>query len=351
MNFAQEKYTELLRAGLSGNLCLTWCQERDLDEVARRFGANLKTGLWATEDEIEELEEDDTAELVQLARIGDWTIAYEPGGYQGSRSSVLESLSSGSRALNIYWNVELDSSVSYAVNGVIETSFELGDPNHRSGAHPDILNGVLEKTGLRQGVPLQKFKARTLELAEIISGQSITPEWLRSPRYVFKITSPLPDSLVPPAYLRPRAAFLDEPEFLRILENPSPTMAPAVLRQIVSTVLSTVEIEGPLPGRVLRLIDRGEQFRGERDLLREELGREANNLREKLVTGASDEIERNRLDLVSQALLVLLKALAPSTVEAASAASQAALQLSVPTREDFMRLIVLSRVSNAMATR
>lgn len=350
MNFAQEKYTELLRAGLSRNLCLTWCQERDLDEVARRFGANPETGLWATEDEIEELEEDETVELVQLAKIGDWTVAYEPGGYRGSRSVVLESLSPGGQALNIYWNVELDSSVSYATDGVIETSFELNELNRRSGTRPDALDDVLVEVDLRQGLTVQELKARTLELAKRISGQPLTPEWLRSPRYVFKITTPLPEPLIPSAYLHPRAPFLDEPQFAQILADPSPAMASTVLKQVISTVLAIAELEGQIPSKVLQFIDHGEQFKGERHRLGEELSRETNAIRKKLLKGTSDVNERNRLDLTSQALVVLLRALDPSPVEAASAASRAALQLSVPTREDFMRLIVLSRVSDAMST-
>ncbi|GAA3023089.1 DUF6461 domain-containing protein [Streptosporangium longisporum] len=350
MNYAQEKYAELLRAGLARSLSLTWCQERDLDEVARRFGASLETGgLWATEDEIEELEEDDTVELVQLAKISDWTIAYEPNGHQGSRSAVLESLSSGSQALNIYWNVELDSSISYATDGVIATSFAINEFDHRSGTRPDALDDVLAEVGLRQDLTVQEFKARTLELAERISGQPLTTEWLRSPRYVFKIINPLPEPLVPPGYLNPRAPFLDEPEFARILNNPSPGMAPSILKQIVSTVLSISTLEGTLPNRVLQLIDHGEQFEGERILIGEELNQKANDLRNRMTISASGESERNQLDLESQVLIVLLKALNPSPIEAASAASQVALQLSVPTREHFMRLIVLNRISKAIS--
>lgn len=192
MNSADVKYAELLDAGLSTQLCLTWCQERDLDEVARRFGANVETGLWATADEIEELEGDDTAELVQLARIGDWAVAYEPDGYQGSRNVVLESLSHGGRALNIFWNVELDNSIGYAADGVIETTFDLTDLNERSGAQPSALDDVLAEMGLRQDLTERELKARFLALGERISGQPLSPEWLRSPRYVFKITDPLP---------------------------------------------------------------------------------------------------------------------------------------------------------------
>ncbi|MET8139561.1 DUF6461 domain-containing protein [Sphaerisporangium sp. NPDC005288] len=345
MSSADAQYSELLHAGLSRQLCLTWCQQRDLDEVARRFGADMETGLWATEDEIEELEEDDTAELVQLATIGAWTIAYEPGGYQGSRNIILESLSEGGRAFNVHWNVELDSSICYAVDGVTETAFELLDPERRSGAHPAALDDILAEVGLHQGLTTEQLKARVLALGKKISGQPLTPEWLRSPRYVFKISDALPDPLVPAAYRYPRAPFLDEPEFARILDDPSPAMASAVLRQVVSVVIAAASLEGPLPSKVMRIIDHGEQVQGERDALRSELSRQAGDIRAKMLRDAPDASERDRLDLAGQTLVVLRSALNASPAEAAGAASRAALGLSGLPREDFMRLLVLSNVS------
>ncbi|WP_157556130.1 hypothetical protein [Herbidospora yilanensis] len=41
MHPADAKYAELMDAGLPDQLCLTWVHEPDIDEVARRFGADV----------------------------------------------------------------------------------------------------------------------------------------------------------------------------------------------------------------------------------------------------------------------------------------------------------------------
>ncbi|MEO3863582.1 DUF6461 domain-containing protein [Acrocarpospora sp. B8E8] len=338
------KYAELLQAGLPTQCCLTWCHERDLDEVARRFGADPETGLWADEDDIEELEEDDHAELLHLVAVGEWMLALEPGGDQGSRNVVVEALSLGGRAFNVYWNVELDSAVTYAADGVIQTAFNLDDVEWRTGAEPFALDELLAEVGLRADLTVTERKARSLALGEQLSGALLTPDWLRSPRYVFKIVNPLPDALVPPAYLHPRSRFLDEPEFARILDDPSPAMAAAVTRQVAATVISIAAIGSPLADEVLRLLDLGERYPGERQELRARLGQEASAVagQAKLLGGSP---EADRLELTGYALVVLQRALEPVPTEAASAASLQALNLRVPDRDDFKRLIVLRNVS------
>ncbi len=86
MHPADAKYAELTDAGLPAQLCLTWVQEPDIDEVARRFGADVESKQWADEDQIADLEEDYRAELIHLVTVGDWTLALAPNGYQGSRT-------------------------------------------------------------------------------------------------------------------------------------------------------------------------------------------------------------------------------------------------------------------------
>ncbi|MFC7649388.1 DUF6461 domain-containing protein [Streptosporangium lutulentum] len=216
------RYAELLDAGFpGGQVCLTWCRNSDLEEVARRFGAVPETGLWATPDELEDLEYEHGEELVELTTMGEWTIAMEPSGFQGVRSAVLEPLSVGGCAFGVFWNEELDNEVAYAVDGQIVTSFDLTDIGQRSGSDPAALDELLQQVGLHDGLPAQARKARILALGEAISGQRLTPRWLRSDQFTILVTDPLPDPLVPAALLNPRAPFLDEPEMARILANPS----------------------------------------------------------------------------------------------------------------------------------
>ncbi|WP_214103664.1 DUF6461 domain-containing protein [Acrocarpospora catenulata] len=343
MHPADTKYAELVKAGLPSQFCLTWCEEHDLDEVARRFGADVETGLWADEDDIEELEEEYPAELLQLVAVGDWTVALEPGGFQGSRSVVMEALSVGTRAFSVYWNVELDSAVSYAVDGVVRTTFDLVEVEGRTGADPSALDPLLREVGLRAGLTVPELKARSLALGERLSGALLIPDWLRHPRYVFKIVNPLPDELVPFAYRYPRAPFLDEPEFARILADPSPSMAAAVTRQVAVTVIAIAAIEDPLAEEVLRLLDHGERSTGERERLRELLIQDAGALMEQAKL-LGDGLEAERLTLAGKALLVLDRTLEPLPTEAARSSARMARGLHVPDRASYMRLVVLGNV-------
>ncbi|MEV1172853.1 hypothetical protein [Nonomuraea sp. NPDC049784] len=102
-------FAPLRAAGLPGQLCLTWCRSGDLQEVARKFGSDLPSGVWAAPDEIEDLEEENPGELLQLSPMNGWVIALEPSGFQRVRPEVLGPLSAGGRALSVFWNIELDS--------------------------------------------------------------------------------------------------------------------------------------------------------------------------------------------------------------------------------------------------
>jgi hypothetical protein len=197
---------------------------------------------------------------------------------------------------------------------------------------------------------VQTRKARVLALSEKISGQLLTPHWLHSPQLVFVIKEPLPDPIVPPAYLNPRAPFLDEPEFARILADPSASMVPALTRMVVSIVIAVAAPKSPLVEETLRVLDHGERFPGERESLRSRLmeqaietARQATLIRDGSTPGAADEADR--LHLAGHALRVLGRALYHSPVEAARAAVNEAMCLRLSSRTDFMRLNVLSKIT------
>ncbi|GIH23907.1 hypothetical protein Aph01nite_22170 [Acrocarpospora phusangensis] len=344
MHPADAKYAELTDGGLPDQLCLTWVQEPDIDEVARRFGADVESKQWADEDTIAELEEDYQAELIHLVTIGGWTLALAPNGYQGSRSEVMESLSAQGRAFSVYWSAAMDSAVSYAVDGVVQTEFDLAEVEQRTGADPSALDPFLAELGVSDELSLPELQARCLALGQKLSGALFPPEWLHSPRYVFKIVDPLPDAIVPPAYLDPRAPFLDEPEFARILADPSPAMAPAVNRKIATTVIAIAGIEDPIAGEVLRLLDTGERFPGERQELKDRLIRQADAAIDQAKSLGGGP-EADRVKLTANALAILHGTLWPEPAEAASAASMQVVSMKVPNRIDFMRLIVLRNVS------
>ncbi|MEO3862515.1 DUF6461 domain-containing protein [Acrocarpospora sp. B8E8] len=260
---------------------------------------------------------------------------------------VLESLSAGARALGVHWNVELDSSVGYAADGVVHTAFDLVEVERRVGADPSALDPLLQEVGLRAGLTVPERKARSLALGERLSGALLTPEWLRRPRYVLALRTPLPDDLVPFAYRHPRAPFLDESEFARILADPSPSMAAAVARQVAVTVIAIAAVEQARAEEVLRLLDHGERSRGERERLRGRLVQDAGTLMEQ--ANRADRLEAQRLTLADKALLVLDRTLDPILTEAARSSARMAQGLDMPGRDSYMRLLVLGNVSERIS--
>ncbi|TKK91469.1 hypothetical protein FDA94_01405 [Herbidospora galbida] len=181
-------------------------------------------------------------------------------------------------------------------------------------------------------------------MGERLSGALFPSEWLNSSHHVFKIVDPLPDAIVPREYHSPRAPFLDEPELARILADPSPAMAPVVNRTIATTVIAIAGIDDPIAGEVLRLLDTGERFPGERDELRDRVIQQADATIDQAKSLGSGP-EADRVELTAYALLVLHRTLWPDPAEAASAASRQAISMKVPNRIDLMRLTVLRNVS------
>ncbi|MEV8637004.1 DUF6461 domain-containing protein [Streptosporangium sp. NPDC051023] len=343
------RYAELLEAGFpNGQVCLTWCQNSDLEEVARRFGAAPETGLWATVDDLEDLEFEHGEELVELTTMGKWTIAMEPDGFQGVRAAVLEPLSASGCAFSVFWNGELDNEVAYAVDGRIVTSFDLMNIGERSGSDPAALDELLDQVGLHDGLPAQARKARILALGEAISGQRLTPQWLRSDQFTVLVADPLPDPLVPAALLNPRAPFLDEPEMKRILADPSPTVLLDITKLAVSFTVAVIDLEDSLGEKTLQVLEHGEHSPGEREALkshltrlRTETDRQAVRTQARSTSGTGDEARP--LWRRSAALVLLEQALGPSPIDAARSAAERAGNFCA-TRTDHMRLHVLSNV-------
>ncbi|GAA2292721.1 hypothetical protein GCM10010149_45540 [Nonomuraea roseoviolacea subsp. roseoviolacea] len=328
--------------------CFTWCRDVGLEEVARRFGADPGTGVWAGPEELEDLEEEHHADLLQLVPAGEWTLAFEPHGFQGERDEVMEALSAGGRALSVFWRGERDNRVTYAVDGDIVTSFRLMDFSERSGSDPSALDDLLDRAGLHDGLPAWERKVRALALAETVSGWTLTPEWAHSPQFAVAITSPVPLALVPRAFLHPREPFLDEPEFARILADPSPAMAHAVITTVVSVVAAAVGLQDhPLVEQTLRLLDHGEEVPDEQEALRARLYRDAEEMvmaRRREPTPDRAQVER--LEQEGHAFHAISNALSPSPVIAAHAAADEAFRIPRLSRTDVMRLLVLRNVAD-----
>lgn len=349
-----KRLIEAVQAGLrEGTFCFTWCRNDDLREVARRFGAEPRAGVWADPEELEDLEEEHGDDLLQLTPAGEWTLAFEPHGFQGERAEVLEALSADGVALSVFWHGARDNRVIYAVDGNVLTSFSLADLPERSGSDPAALDELLGQVGLHDGLSMWERKVRILALAEKISGWRLTAAWVRSPQFAVAINTPVPRALVPHAYLYPREPFLDEPEFARILAAPSPAMAPAVTRLVVSTLATAAGLQDhALVREAIRVLDHGESFPGERETLRARLHQAAEETRQAmprrhepaLDTAGTAEVER--LEQVGHSLYALGNALSPSPVNTAYTVADEAFRVPRLSRTDVMRLKVLKNVAD-----
>ncbi|WP_285590790.1 hypothetical protein [Herbidospora sp. NBRC 101105] len=103
-------------------------------------------------------------------------------------------------------------------------------------------------------------------------------------------------------------------------------------------------VEDPIGGEVLRLLDTGERFPGERQELRDRVIKQAKATIDK-AKSLGDGPEADRVALTAHALRVLYRSLWPEPAEAASAASSEVLLMKVSNRTDMMRLTVLRNVS------
>lgn len=116
---------------------------------------------------------------------GDWTLALEFGGDLGTRPSIMETLSTGTRAVSHSSNggKPMDFFHWYE-DGELRTTFEW--PADRTGSTPDELNAVMSEVGLNptgDEDPDVDTKAAVFALAERLTGVRVTEELLAQAEY------------------------------------------------------------------------------------------------------------------------------------------------------------------------
>ncbi|OIJ95657.1 DUF6461 domain-containing protein [Streptomyces colonosanans] len=116
---------------------------------------------------------------------GDWTLALEFGGDLGTRPSIMEALSTKTRAVSHSSNggKPMDFFHWYE-DGELRTTFEW--PVDRNGSTPDDLNAVMSEIGLNPAGdknPDVDTKAAVFALAERLTGVRVTEELLAEAEY------------------------------------------------------------------------------------------------------------------------------------------------------------------------
>lgn len=128
-------------------------------------------------------------DLAAIGAVDDVVLAIEPNGWEGSRPEVLRRASASGAAVSVYWNVNMLTRFSYAVEGEVITAFELLAPEQRSGADPDRL--LQQMQGLPFG--LEAPIPAGLVLAERVIGRALGREDIEGVVDAWMLVPHLPD--------------------------------------------------------------------------------------------------------------------------------------------------------------
>ncbi|GAT71490.1 hypothetical protein PS9374_07181 [Planomonospora sphaerica] len=176
---------------------------RDLDEreTLRRFGV-VDDNIHPVDDGevVERIEETEGRyDTVLVTRSGDWTIAFEYDGWEGTRPETLRELTrDGGEAVSVMrHDYAASHDFEHAVDGRIRTAFRPQAPQERWGSHPDALNEDMRELGL-EPEPDEEFQylsdsiPAALALASRICGVLFTPALLDGPLLGGVITDQVP---------------------------------------------------------------------------------------------------------------------------------------------------------------
>lgn len=156
---------------LRDGACVTLVAPAGAGGVVRGFGGDLAGARRMSLAEIGMPSVDEPGMAVR--DLGSWLLVVEVNGWQGSRPEVLRRVSAGGRAVSAYWNVNLTTRFSYAMDGRVLTAFEIMSPDRRHGADPDCLEEA------RAGLPWEtgEWVSLMLALASRVTGLRVERGW------------------------------------------------------------------------------------------------------------------------------------------------------------------------------
>ncbi|MGW0062416.1 DUF6461 domain-containing protein [Streptosporangium sandarakinum] len=178
------------REDLGEIYCVSFVRGLSPDEVLRRFGVDESTmeeGVTAEELDERSVESmrDDAAGYIGAAKIGDWTLVIEPGGWKLAVDPDIYGLvSRGTEVVSVCRHDYASDSFAYIVDGEPVVWFDPMLPDARSGNDPDRFVKEMRDVGLdpehdidddpRIDVPI----GRSFALAGRITGLPFSPEML-----------------------------------------------------------------------------------------------------------------------------------------------------------------------------
>ncbi|WP_424533134.1 DUF6461 domain-containing protein [Sphaerisporangium viridialbum] len=122
---------------------------------------------------------------------------FEYSGFLGSLPQVLERLSADGRVCSIYWDVDGNNRLSYAVNGRVLVAVDAMEPEESVVDQYPALAAELQTLAEAVAADEEDWQAAAMAVVEIVTGIRLTREWLGEPHTYVTIRWPLAEEVRP----------------------------------------------------------------------------------------------------------------------------------------------------------
>ncbi|MEV5888010.1 DUF6461 domain-containing protein [Nonomuraea fuscirosea] len=173
--------------------CVSFVRDVSPEEALRRFGVDEKTMEEVAFHELEyrsaESMRADAAGYIGAARVGDWTVVIEPGGWMMAvADEVYAPVSRGTEVVSVCRHDYAQDTFAYIVDSAPVVWFDPMYPEERSGSDPDRLVPKMREVGLDpdhdlDGPSIDHPLESSFALASDITGLSYSTD-LRSLRFL-----------------------------------------------------------------------------------------------------------------------------------------------------------------------
>lgn len=169
-----ESYERLLRgSALHYAACVAMTDAVTPDEVIGIYGGDPLTVDVVTGEVFSE--EMLHRPSVLVAEADGITVMMEPNGFQATRPEIIRALSTGGRAVSVFWNVDSVSKFVYADGGDLKVEFEMLGSLAANGSEPDSLADLIAEIPFQTGQ--FDFRACGLALAEAVMDTGFPADW------------------------------------------------------------------------------------------------------------------------------------------------------------------------------
>ncbi|ACZ86043.1 DUF6461 domain-containing protein [Streptosporangium roseum] len=193
-----------------------------VETIAERLGGRAEDLEYEPDDDVDEA---DYEGAFYISQDGASFVVFEDNGYQGTRPEVLRQLSDSARVVSLFWNVNANTMLHYAVYGTVVTALDPMFPGRRWGKDPHALDAELAVLDEDHGPG--GWRAGAMAVVEAVTGVRLDLPDAGAPRLLLEET--LPEDPHPPSTLGQVDPDLD----VRLRLAPEPVQA-KVVRHVVA---------------------------------------------------------------------------------------------------------------------